>query len=701
MNLKSFNLKLLRLSGKKNNISNDSNKKSFLYFTGFPKITVVFIALIIIVIVNAIFNYYYISKDKKNIEKITELINPYLDDLDRLNKMIVESKMYTTNWVHVPNSVEDKAKLDSIQKYIYPELKTAILSKTKILQVNFSDYSDLPEINPLFKDLDALILVQKKVMKTLSCFDDYENPNKKFEAEDVIESYLFPDTQQLLSKLNFVSLSIKKKSDELKQSVLNDSRRITNILILLSIFLIAFLIISIYIIIVNIRRPSIEMKNIMDTLSRGELLTTQVKESDNIIGEMAFSLNKLTDNFKKTVTFAKEIENGNFSVSFEKLSENDLLGEALINMQNSLKSYSSEMETIIKQRTDEVLQKSKEIESQKTFYESVLSTIPMDISIYNEDKKYVYLNKVAVDDKETRNYLIGKTDLDYCEYKNIDIEFAKKREHCFDFAIQTNSTTEFLDEVRDEKQNTYWKIRRFTPVYEGESFRYMIAYGMDMTSMKNQEIQIKESLEEKESLLGEIHHRVKNNLTLVLGLIEMQRDMQSDESLKSQFNEIKNRIYAMSLIHDKMYKSNSFANIELDEYLKDLVTTVSKFYGKGKEVNLKFDLQKISVKGKDAIPIALLMNEVVTNSFKYAFNPGQSINKDSNVLMVSLHKEPDKHEEIILTVKDNGPGLPHQFDFKKSKSLGFKLINIFVKQLKGELTYYNDNGLTFEIRFKL
>jgi two-component sensor histidine kinase len=688
------------LSSSYNHTIKGKQKKSILYITGFPKITAVYILLLIIVTINAIVNFYFISKERKNIQKITEQINPYLHNLHQLEELIIESKMYTTNWVHVPNSLEDKAKLDSLQTFMYPIIKTSLLTKTKELQVNFPDYSTIPDIEPLFKEMEQLIIVQKKVMHTLANFDDYENPNKKFEAEDNIESYIFPVTQQLLNDLSLITKEIQLKSDDLKQSILNDSQRLSNIMIFLSILLIGFIVLSIYTMVINIRKPSLEMKKVMDVLSSGELINTHIKESNNIIGEMAFSLNNLSENFKKTVTFAKEIENGNFSVPFEKLSENDHLGEALINMGNSLRSYSSEMESKIKHRTDEVLQKSKEIELQKLFYESVLSTIPMDISIYNEDKKYVYINEVAIEDKETRNFLIGKTDHEYCEFKKIDIGFAKKREDCFNYALKTNSTTEFVDEIHDGNHKQ-WKIRRFTPVYEGDVFRYMIAYGMDMTNMKNQEIQIKESLEEKESLLGEIHHRVKNNLTLVLGLIEMQRDMQPDVLLKNQFNEIKNRIYAMSLIHDKMYKSNSFANIELGDYLKDLVSTVSKFYGKGKDINLKFNLEQLFVKGKDAIPIALLMNEVVTNSFKYAFNLINSTEKSSNELIVSLFRNSIIKDEIILIVSDNGPGLPKEFDIKKSKSLGFKLIQIFVKQLKGELHYYNNNGLTFEIRFTI
>jgi len=203
------------LNNNKKNTSKIFSKKSFLYFTGFPKITIVFTLLIFVVIVNAIINIYFIYKDRNNIEKITEFINPYLNDLNRLNKTIVESKMYTTNWVHVPNSVEDKAKLDSLQKFIYPEIKSNLIAKTKVLKDKFPDYKAIENIEFIFKDLDKLIQAQKKVMITLACFDDYENPNKKFKAEDIIESFLFPKTQLILTRLTIITREVEKSTNDL------------------------------------------------------------------------------------------------------------------------------------------------------------------------------------------------------------------------------------------------------------------------------------------------------------------------------------------------------------------------------------------------------------------------------------------------------------------------------------------------------
>lgn len=688
-----------------NTSGSHGNKRSFrrrlLHLTGFPNISIVFILLLLVVILNSIINYRYLAKERENIQKITDIINPYIDNIDQLQELIIKSKMYTTNWVYVQNYLEDKIKLDSLHQFEYPELAISLKKQTNILRRSSRDYSNLDDIEPVLNHFDSLIFLQKRIMKTLDKFDDYENPQKKFEAEDLLESLLFPKTEHVLTELKVINMITGKRSKELKQSIIDDSYRLSNILIVLSFSLIAFLCLSIYIIIASIRRPTVRMKNIIDNLAKGELHDGRIEESDNIIGEMAFSINQLNDNFRKTAKFAQEIEKGNLKAPFKKLSENDHLGEALICMRDSLSSYAFEMENRIKAGTEEVMIKSREIETQKLFYESILSSIPMDIAIYNENKEYVYINHLAVTDINKRKDLIGKSDLEYCRQTNGDIDYAVKLESYFNVAKESKSTTEFEEHINDPDGSTSWKIKRFTPVFEGTIFRFMIAYGLDITNIKKQEILIKDSLEEKESLLGEIHHRVKNNLTLVLGLVEMQRERLEDVQLKNQFNEIKNRIFAMSLIHDKMYKSNSFSNIELNDYIKNLVSTVSKFYGKENNFYLSFNMEQVFAKGKDAIPIALLVNEIVTNSFKYAFNQPNNFHNELNALTISLHKSEDPEGIITLKIKDNGPGMPEGFDINKSKSLGFKLITIFVKQLKGELIYYNDKGLTFEIKFKL
>jgi two-component sensor histidine kinase len=198
-------------------------------------------------------------------------------------------------------------------------------------------------------------------------------------------------------------------------------------------------------------------------------------------------------------------------------------------------------------------------------------------------------------------------------------------------------------------------------------------------------------LEEKETLLGEVHHRVKNNLALVIGLIEMQGNTLYDEGLKFQFNSIKNRIYAMSLIHEKLYKSSNFAKLGLKSYIEDLIRNLSSSFNSNDSTSLNFDIEEIFVNMKIAIPIALIVNEAVTNAYKYAFK--DTVNGILTVQIKSVN------EKIYMQISDNGPGISESIDLSKIKSLGFKLINIFVRQIKGSIEYIKKPGLTLQITF--
>jgi two-component sensor histidine kinase len=148
----------------------------------------------------------------------------------------------------------------------------------------------------------------------------------------------------------------------------------------------------------------------------------------------------------------------------------------------------------------------------------------------------------------------------------------------------------------------------------------------------------------------------------------------------------------MSLIHEKLYKSANFAKIDLKDYLEDLVRFLSNYYSKGKEIILNFDLEQIFAITDKAVPIALIVNELITNSFKYAF-------EHAKVGIISM-KLKEMDGEIHLIVSDNGPGLPDNLNLMKAASFGYKLLNIFVKQIKGSYEYENKQGFSIIIKFK-
>ena len=328
----------------------------------------------------------------------------------------------------------------------------------------------------------------------------------------------------------------------------------------------------------------------------------------------------------------------------------------------------------------------KEIEEQKKFYENILNNIPLDIAVFDQQHKYLFLNKEAINSDEIRNFMIGRDDFDYAKLKGISSEFAEYRRKKFEDAKKSGNQIFWLDTQVSKEGGTRYKERRFHP-YD----KYVIGYGVEVTEFKNQELLLSNSLEEKETLLGEVHHRVKNNLALVIGLIEMQGNTLYDEGLKFQFNSIKNRIYAMSLIHEKLYKSSNFAKLGLKSYVEDLIRNLSSSFNSNDSTSLNFDIEEIFVNMKIAIPIALIVNEAVTNAYKYAFK--DTVNGILTVQIKSVN------EKIYMQISDNGPGISESLDLSKIKSLGFKLINIFVRQIKGSIEYIKKPGLTLQITF--
>lgn len=669
------------------------NSKSRITYNSFPKITIVFIVVIFTVLINTGLNIYLTNRQIKNIEKISTIINPYMENLGELSDILVESKMYTTNWVHLPNEIDDKKSLDSLHKYRYNQAKHKIANyilkfRNKQNTINFNADSLLDFIS----DFESLIYSEKTIMNTLVDFDDYENPSKKFLCEKIIEDEILPKTKSMIKKLNYIMFINNALSKKLEAEIRQDTKKISFVILISSIGLLFFILIAVYFISSNITKPVIQMNGIIHQLAKGQLPEQKLQVENNIIGDIAQSVNTLSESFTKTSKFANEIEKGNFSVQYNKLSTEDILGNALISMRDSLQIFSNTLNQKVTESTNEVIEKRKKIEEQTLFYESIFSNIPIEIAIFDKDFKYLFVNTIGVKDSELRKQIIGKDYFEYCRIKNYDIENAIKHSDIFKEVIKTGDSKDFEYSFVNKQGKIKYNSRKFYPVFDENGFKYMIGYSIDITEKKEQELNISESLREKEALLGEIHHRVKNNLALVTGLIEMQSARTNNNSLKTQFIEIQQRINAMSLIHEKLYKSSNFVKIDLQDYLKDLVDFLRNFFDKNKSVKVHFDLESVYVSAKRAVPVALIVNELITNSFKYAF-----LDKKNGDIYVKLTKLED---EITLCVSDSGPGIPSDFNIKEADSLGFKLLNIFIKQLKGSFEYRNEQGLIVCLKFK-
>ncbi|MBM9501690.1 PAS domain S-box protein [Leptospira sp. 201903071] len=218
----------------------------------------------------------------------------------------------------------------------------------------------------------------------------------------------------------------------------------------------------------------------------------------------------------------------------------------------------------------------------------------------------------------------------------------------------------------------------------------------DITERKRGEEKLKKTLEEKEVMLKEIHHRVKNNLQVVASLLGLQAEHSDNEKISQILRECERRIQSMALIHKELYQSENITKIDFYDYLNTLLVSLLHSFGKEKKVEFRISSKPNFVSIETAIPLGLIVNELVTNSLKYAFQNGSQG-------MISVKLRTDGGESF-LEVSDNGIGMPENFDLSKSESLGLRLVEILSRQLRGKSLFLppvDGKGTRFQVQFKV
>jgi two-component sensor histidine kinase len=218
-----------------------------------------------------------------------------------------------------------------------------------------------------------------------------------------------------------------------------------------------------------------------------------------------------------------------------------------------------------------------------------------------------------------------------------------------------------------------------------------VAIEREITEQKRVQEQTEQSLKEKEILLAEIHHRVKNNLAVVNSLLHLQMDEAEDPHVKSQLVESATRIRSMASIHEQLYQSKNFSELDLSVNLQNLVDELRRMTVYQNNIEFKFNLDSVYLSMNEAIPCSLIANEVLTNVLKHAFIDQMSGEVD-------IHLRQENQGEVQLSVEDNGVGMEQN---RSETSLGMELIEVLTEQLNGESQYAStDRGTRFELRFK-
>lgn len=327
------------------------------------------------------------------------------------------------------------------------------------------------------------------------------------------------------------------------------------------------------------------------------------------------------------------------------------------------------------------------------YINSIIENIPNMIFVKDaEELRFVRFNKAG---EELLGFkqseLIGKNDYDFFPESEADFFTGKDRE--------VLKEKKLLD-IEEEKIQTKLLGDRILhtkkiPIFDGEGNpKYLLGISEDITEKKRTEAALKESLKEKEILFRELQHRVKNNLTVISNLLEFELEKIQDESVVQIFMNARSRIQSMKAIYEQLNKSNSLDRVQLDTYIQSFTESLLKTYAiKKDKIKLTVELENIEMAVNRAIPIGIILNEIVTNALKYAF-PGD---RPGNIHL-DLHRAGDT---VTLKVMDNGVGFPEGFDPGSADTLGLLLIKMLVKQIQGKIQIESKNGIIITIIFNI
>lgn len=333
----------------------------------------------------------------------------------------------------------------------------------------------------------------------------------------------------------------------------------------------------------------------------------------------------------------------------------------------------------------------RELNDQKEFLRAVIDTDPNFVFAKDWNGRFTLVNKaVAENYNTTKENLIGKTDADF----NLNTE---ETEHFLedDREVISSGKTKFIPEemvTNPATGVTKWYQTIKVPLKSVTGDYQVLGVAADITARKLAEEITKKSLKEKELLLKEIHHRVKNNLQIIVSLLKLQSRFVYDERDLDIFNKSRSRVETMSLIHEKLYKSKDISQIDIGNYLKDLVSHLLKAYNVNNEIDFTITSENILLTIDTSIPCGLIVNELINNILKHAFPHGHK-----GIISVDIKK---CGEKVVLTVSDNGVGMPENFSQDNSDSLGMQLIETLVKQLEGTVNVDKTNGTAFKIEFE-
>jgi PAS domain S-box-containing protein len=276
--------------------------------------------------------------------------------------------------------------------------------------------------------------------------------------------------------------------------------------------------------------------------------------------------------------------------------------------------------------------------------------------------------------------------------RHLDENYNQGQLKAFD-QVFNGKPQQFEFAVKSEEAGTIWLLAFLNPVYVDGKLEEVSCLMYDNTERKEIDRKIRDSLKEKEVLLQEVHHRVKNNLQVISSILNLQSSYVSDPSTLDILQESQNRIKSMSFIHETLYRTTDFSSINFSEYIKSLSHNLIQSYRlQNCTVDFVADIDTIEMSIDQSIPCGLIVNELVSNALKYAYK-----DRKKGKLIIELK---EKGNQVSLKISDDGVGLPENFKYEKNDSLGVQLVYSLTEQLDGTIEVNSEKGTSFLITFE-
>ena len=348
--------------------------------------------------------------------------------------------------------------------------------------------------------------------------------------------------------------------------------------------------------------------------------------------------------------------------------------------------FDQEVLIIIERDISERKLAEEELKKREHLLSDLFNTSPLGIALLDQHNEVMEVNKGF------ENLFGYKLE----EIVGLELDKVIVPDEYMEHAIQLTETP-YIEEVATRRKTKSGKlvdvIIYAVPIIIDEKMVYKYGIYVDITDRKKAEEDVRKSLREKEVLLAEIHHRVKNNLAVITGLLELHSYSTVDENARRILRDSQMRIHSIALVHEKLYENENFSEIKIQDYIKELSNSIKQSMGvDAVSVDISFDLQDISLPITQAIPCGLLLNEILTNSFKHAFK-----GREKGEVEISFIQEDDK---LCFCIRDNGIGINGNLKPGKATSLGMKLIRTLTKQLNAKMNIKSENGSVFEFRFQ-